>query len=72
MKWLIKQRMAEKHIESFTELADKVGMTRRRFYDRLRNPETFKVYELRMLADVLGLTNEDLIVLIWGDDEKSN
>ena len=70
MKWLIKQYMAQAHIESLTELAERAGMTRRLLYDRLADPKTFRVYEIMALDKVLNFSDEDLIFLLRG--EKHN
>lgn len=67
MKWLLKEYMGKAHIESFTELADVTGMTRRTLYDRINNPRTIKVFELMALNNVLHFTDEDLKRLATGN-----
>lgn len=67
MKWIIKSYMAKQHIDSISELAKAVGMTRRILYDRINHPETFRLYELRALADVLKITDEDLMAVMRGN-----
>lgn len=66
MKWLIKAYMCKAHIESISELAARTGMTRRLLYDRISNPQTFRVYELMALDEVLHFTDEDMMGLIRG------
>lgn len=36
------------------ELADRIGMPRSSFYKRLKEPETFRLDELRQLRTVIG------------------
>ena len=66
MKWMLKKYMAQQHIDSFTELARRIGMTRKTFYERLENPRTMRIYELEALNKILKLSDEDLMALAKG------
>lgn len=67
MKWLIKRYMVAAQIDSISELAKKAGLTRRVLYDRINNPETFRVYEIKALDDVLKFQEEDLVAILRGE-----
>lgn len=66
MKWLLKKYMVEAHIDSMAELARQIGMTRRALYDRISEPQTFRVFEIAALDEILHFTDEDLTRLIRG------
>ena len=66
MKWLIKDYMCRAHIESISELAKLTGLTRRLLYDRINNPETFRIFELKALDEVLHFQDEDYLKLARG------
>lgn len=70
MKWLIKQYMAAQHIESLSELARMAGLTRRKLYDRINDPKTFRMYEIIALDEVLHFSNEDLLFLMRGEKHE--
>ena len=66
MKWLLKQYMAQAHIDSMEELAESTGISKRTLYNRIDNPRTLRIYELVSLDDVLHFTNDDLVRLAKG------
>lgn len=66
MKWLIKRYMVEAHIESLVELSKRTGIAKRTLYDRIHDPNTLKIYELKALDEVLHFTEEDIIKLTRG------
>lgn len=66
MKWLLKQYMAQAHIDSMEELAESTGIAKRTLYNRIDNPRTLRIYELVSLDDVLHFTNDDLVRLAKG------
>lgn len=67
MKWLLKRYMSDARIESLTELAKEIGMTRKTLYDRINKPQTLKAFEIAALDKVLHFSNEDLAMLIRGE-----
>lgn len=67
MKWLLMRYMAIAHIDSMTELADLTGIARRTLYDRIKEPWTMKVFELKALDDVLHFSDEDIVRLSRGE-----
>lgn len=53
----ILKKLAELNI-SQEEFAYRLGMTRKTLYSRLKNPEQFKLLELRRIKDICGLSIE--------------
>ena len=51
------KKLAELNI-SQEEFAYRLGMTRKTLYSRLKNPEQFKLWELRRIKDICGLSIE--------------
>jgi len=70
MKWLIKKYMAAQHIESLSELARMTGLTRRKLYDRINDPKTFRMYEIIALDEILHFSDEDLLFLMRGEKNE--
>lgn len=66
MKWLLKQYMAQAHIDSMEELSENTGIAKRTLYNRIDNPRSIRIYELIALDDVLHFTNDDLVRLAKG------
>ena len=66
MKWLIKRYMVEEHIDTLSELARLSGIARRTLYDRIREPQTFRLFELIALDNVLHFNDDDLAKLARG------
>ena len=65
MKWLFKELMIKKHISSFKELAKLTGIEYRTLINHVADASLFRVSELRALAKVLDLKDEELLRLIW-------
>lgn len=63
---IIKTYMSMNDIDSFTELSKLTGLCRQTLYDRINNPGSFRVFEIRMLDEVLHFSDEDLAKLIRG------
>lgn len=57
---IIKVHMAEHQIEHLKVLAKLTGIDYQRLMKRMKHPETFTVYELRALNEVLGFTDEEV------------
>lgn len=67
MKWLIKQYMSQRQIASFAELARITGIGYQTLMAKLKDPRSFKVFELIALDKVLQFSNEDYMKLARGD-----
>ena len=66
MKWLIKRYMIDAHIESLAELSKRTGIAKRTLYDRIHEPTTIKLFELKALDNILHFSDEDLVKLARG------
>lgn len=66
MKWLIKRYMLDARIESFVELSKRTGISKRTLYDRLNDPSTLKIFELKALDEVLHFRDDDIVKLMRG------
>ena len=66
MKWLLKQYMAQAHIDSMEELAMSTGIAKRTLYNRIENPKSIRIYELVALDGVLHFKDDDLVRLAKG------
>lgn len=66
MKWLLKQYMAQAHIDSMEELAESTGIAKRTLYNRIDNPRSIRIYELVALNEVLHFKDDDLVRLAKG------
>jgi len=67
MKWLLKQYMAQAHIDSMEELAESTGIAKRTLYNRIDNPRSIRIYELVALDEVLHFEENDLVRLAKGE-----
>lgn len=70
LKWLIKLYMAQNHIDSISELARMSGLSRKLLYDRINDPATLRVYEIKSLDDVLNFSDEDMLFLLRGEKNE--
>lgn len=70
MKWLLKSYMAQHHIDSMSELAELSGISRRLLYDRIKDPNSLKVCELRALDNILHFSEDDILFLLRGSYEN--
>lgn len=61
---LIKKKMIDAGIENFKDLAKSIGMKYDTLLVRLKDPSSFRVFELISLAEVLGLSDEDIVTIV--------
>ena len=64
---LIKKRMIDAGIDNFKELAKSIGMKYDTFLVRIKDPSSFRVFEIVSLAEVLNLSNEDVLLIVKGE-----
>lgn len=67
MKWLLKKYMAAVHIDSLVDLCKQTGIAKRTLYDRINDPQSLKLYEIRALDEVLHFDDEDIVKLTRGE-----
>lgn len=60
---VIKKKMIDAGIDNFKELAKAIGMKYDTFLVRVKDPSSFRIYEINRLADCLNLTSEELLLL---------
>lgn len=65
MKWLLREYMTKKHISSFKELSKLTGIEYRTLMNHIADARLFRLYELKAIAEVLGLKDEDVLKIIW-------
>jgi short-subunit dehydrogenase involved in D-alanine esterification of teichoic acids len=65
-KKLFKRYMNEADIDSFSELSRQSGIDYQTLNVRIKNPGTFRVYEIRQLDELLQFSEEDLLLLMRG------
>jgi hypothetical protein len=61
---LIKKKMIDAGLENFKELAKAIGMKYDTMLVRLKDPSSFRAYEIRRLAEELGLTDEEILFVV--------
>ena len=66
----ILKKLAELNM-SQEEFAYRLAMTRKTLYSRLKNPEQFKLWELRRIKDICGLRIEYFVNKEVKSKEKS-
>ena len=66
IKKLLLRYMIEADIRNFSELSRVSGIDYQTLNVRIKNPGTFRLYEIRQLDELLHFENEDLLVLIRG------
>lgn len=64
---IINKYIAEYDIGSITNLSKITGLNRQTLYERINNPTTFRIYEIRALDDELHFSDEDMLKLIKGE-----
>lgn len=64
---ILKQKMLDCDVASFKNAAQMAGIDYQTLLTRLKNPGMFRLYELLSLANVLRLTDEDLIAIFKGE-----
>lgn len=63
---MIRLKMLENDIEYLTDLADLTGIDIQTLRSRIKDPGTFKNYEIRSLDDALHFTDADILLLVRG------
>ena len=66
IKKLFKRYMIEADIDSFSELSRQSGIDYQTLNVRIKDPGTFRVYELNRLDELLQFSEEDLLLLVRG------
>ena len=66
MKWLIKKYMIAAHINSLSELARRSGIQYQTLQNHLKQVSSFRLFEIRLLDDVLHFSDEDMLQIIRG------
>lgn len=66
IKKLLLLYMIEADINSFSELSRQTGIDYQTLNVRIKDPGTFRVFEIRKLDELLHFTDEDLILLARG------
>lgn len=66
-KKLFRRYMNEADIDSFLELARISGVEYQTLNVRLKNPETFRIYEIQILNKLLHFEEADLLKLLKGE-----
>lgn len=67
MKWLLKRYMVEQQIDSFSALCRRTGIAKRTLYDRIAEPSTLRIFEIKALDEALHFSDEDIIKLTKGE-----
>ena len=67
IKKLLLLYMIEADISNFSELSRQTGIDYQTLNVRVKNPGTFRVYEIRQLDELLHFSDEDLLLLIKGE-----
>ena len=65
-KKLFRRYMAEAEIDNFSELSRQSGIDYQTLNVRIKNPGTFRVFEIRQLDELLHFSDEDLILITRG------
>ena len=66
IKKLLLLYMIEADINNFSELSRQSGIDYQTLNVRIKNPGTFRVYEIRQLDELLHFTDEDLNLIVRG------
>lgn len=66
MKWLIKEYMIKARINSFSELARCAGIEYQTLQNHIKHASSFRLFEIRMLDDVLHFSDDDMLKIIRG------
>ena len=64
---VIKKKMIDAGIDNFKDLAKSIGMKYDTFLVRMKDPSSFRIFEIVMLAETLSLTNEELLLIVKGE-----
>ena len=63
---LIKKKMIDAGYENFKDLARTIGMKYDTFLVRMKDPSSFRVFEIVSLAETLGLSDEEIVTIVRG------
>lgn len=66
IKKLLLRYMIDADINNFSELSRQSGIDYQTLNVRIKDPGTFRVYEIRRLDELLNFSEEDLLALIRG------
>ena len=69
MKWKILKLMSEQRIKLFRELARQTGFDYRTLLTRIENPDQMRLYELKVLAGVLKISDDDILEIVKGAEK---
>ena len=69
MKWKILKLMSEQRIKLFRELARQTGFVYRTLLTRIENPDQMRLYELKVLAGVLKISDDDILEIVKGAEK---
>lgn len=61
---MIKKKMIDADLYNYKDLAWAIGMKYDTFLVRLKDPGSFRVYEIKSLEEVLDLSDEDVLKLL--------
>ena len=67
-EFFLRKTMLERDIPRWGDLCRETGMEPRLLLDRRTHPENLRLYEVRMLADALGVPAIDLVASTMGRD----
>lgn len=62
--WLVKMRMAEKHIKTFGELSKLTGIKYQTLVAKIKRSNQMRLYELKALAKALGFQPDEIIMIL--------
>lgn len=66
IKKLFLRYMIDADINNFSELSRQSGIDYQTLNTRIKDPGSFRVYEIKRLHELLHFSDEDLLILIWG------
>lgn len=66
IKKLFLRYMIDADINNFSELSRQSGIDYQTLNVRIKNPGTFRIYEIRQLDELLQFSEEDLLLLMRG------
>ena len=65
--WIVKNRMAQKHISNMRELSQESGIGYQTLREHISEPERMKMHEFRALNAVLGFNNREILEIAKGE-----
>lgn len=66
IKKIFLRYMIDADINNFSELSRQSGIDYQTLNVRIKNPGTFRAYEIRQLDELLQFSDEDLLLLVRG------